>query len=504
MSLSRYRILDARDKLIRQLQQGEKSKCLIGSCPDMCPEKERVMREFQMQVASFEISPKTNQMDHKLAVKQYSRSSADQETPLPHELRPANVLRMSMNYLLSRIVDLSEDPKANISDWFHFVWDRMRSIRKDITQQDLSTLEAVTLVEQCARFHIHCSARLVAEDPSVFDQKINTENLTKCLQTLKYMYRDLRLQNVACPNEAEFRAYIVLLNLNDGNFLWEFQQFPDDILKSPQLKFALHVYQTIENNNYVRFFQLVQKTTYLNACILLRYFIQVRLRAVRTLLKAYAPKNASKFSLKEFCNVLAFEDLESASNFLEYHGQTCDYDAVYLNKHNFYYPDFPFTQERSLDLVESKRNLTVGEIVNGCSYTSAQMASLETHQLENSFNEYGYLKSDVFDHVLVANKARESETVFKVPQTRTVSPRPRKSLESNVKFEVPTVSILPPPTPVVIPVINSEKKSENLLPSVFSQLTPPQSGSSDSTSTSKGFNFLHAFGSKTPGKTYNF
>lgn len=226
-------------------------------------------------MSSFEMSPGTNQMDHRLAVKQYSRSSADQETPLSHELRPEAVLRMSMNYLLTRIVDLSEDPKTNISDWFHFVWDRMRSIRKDITQQDLCTLETVTLVEQCARFHIHCSARLVAEDPSVFDQKINTENLTKCLQTLKYMYRDLRLQNIVCPNEPEFRAYVVLLNLNDGNFLWEFQQFPDNILKSNELKFAFLIYQAVENNNYVRFFQLVSQTTYLNACILLRYFTQV-------------------------------------------------------------------------------------------------------------------------------------------------------------------------------------------------------------------------------------
>ena len=77
------------------------------------------------------------------------------------------------------------------------------------------------MVEQCARFHIFCSARLVAEDPSVFDQKINTENLTKCLQTLKYMYHDLQLKGESCKDEPEFRAYIILLNLNDGNFMWE-------------------------------------------------------------------------------------------------------------------------------------------------------------------------------------------------------------------------------------------------------------------------------------------
>lgn len=60
----------------------------------------------------------------------------------------------------------------------------------------------------------------MAEDTSVFDNKINSENLTKCLQTLKYMYHDMSLKGICCSNEAEFRGYIILLNLNDANFMW--------------------------------------------------------------------------------------------------------------------------------------------------------------------------------------------------------------------------------------------------------------------------------------------
>uniref|UniRef100_V5I6S5 Protein xmas-2 n=2 Tax=Anoplophora glabripennis TaxID=217634 RepID=V5I6S5_ANOGL len=160
-------------------------------------------------------------MNQSKAIKQYSRSSADQESPLPHELRPVSVLQMTMSYLMHNIIDMCETNDVNLAEWYHFMWDRTRGIRKDITQQELCSQGAVELIEQCARFHIHCSARLVAEDPSVFDQKINTENLTKCLQSLKYMYHDLQLKGEKCPNEAEFRAYIILLNLNDGNFMWE-------------------------------------------------------------------------------------------------------------------------------------------------------------------------------------------------------------------------------------------------------------------------------------------
>lgn len=91
---------------------------------------------------------------------------------------------------------------------------------QDITQQQLCDLVSVSLVEKCTRFHIFCSAALCEEDMAVFDPKINNENLTKCLQTLKEMYADLSSkQNVCCPSEAEFRAYMVLMRLNDGDTL---------------------------------------------------------------------------------------------------------------------------------------------------------------------------------------------------------------------------------------------------------------------------------------------
>ncbi|CAG2065758.1 unnamed protein product, partial [Timema podura] len=146
----------------------------------------------------------------------------------------------------------------------------------DIAQQELCDHQSVGLVEQCARFHIHCSGRLLAEDPSVFDEKINTENLTKCLQTLKYMYDDLALNNHTCPNEAEFRGYMILLNLNDDNFIWDINHLRPEIRHSAEVKFALSVHSAIKCNNYVRFFKLVRQTSYLNACVLERYFFQVR------------------------------------------------------------------------------------------------------------------------------------------------------------------------------------------------------------------------------------
>jgi hypothetical protein len=69
-------------------------------------------------------------MDHALAVKQYSRSSAAQEEPLPHELRPPHVLRMTMDFLLAKVMDRCDNKDENLGDWYHFLWDRTRGIRK--------------------------------------------------------------------------------------------------------------------------------------------------------------------------------------------------------------------------------------------------------------------------------------------------------------------------------------------------------------------------------------
>ena len=53
-------------------------------------------------------------MDHCLAVKQYSRSSADQEEPLPHELRTPAALLRTMDYLVTHVTDAET---RDTGDW---------------------------------------------------------------------------------------------------------------------------------------------------------------------------------------------------------------------------------------------------------------------------------------------------------------------------------------------------------------------------------------------------
>uniref|UniRef100_A0A182P4R2 Germinal-center associated nuclear protein n=1 Tax=Anopheles epiroticus TaxID=199890 RepID=A0A182P4R2_9DIPT len=423
----RYRVLEAKDRYIRLTTERttdiRKAKNIEGTCPDMCPEKERYMREWKCMVPSYERQPGGGaQIDHAKAIKQYSRSSADQELPLPHELRSQLALARTMHFLLTHLADLCDDEESegggNVSDWFHYIWDRTRGIRKDITQQDLCSPTVVELVEQCTRFHIHCAARLVSEDPSVFDQKINTENMTKCLQTLKYMYTDLAQRGHRCPTEAEFRAYMVLLYLNDGNFLWELRQLPEAIIHSKEIQFALSVYFALEENNFVRFFQLVRSTSYMNACILLRYFTQVRQKALDILRKAYAVRATASFSLEYMTRILGFEDTEQAEAFFDHYGLMIDQmTGVVLfepRQMGYYQPELPFSTSRAVRLVESKRTVSVGEAICGRPLEQWGQQLPVSQQPNDSFDESGCLKEEVLRTVFAVQKGTEEEDPFRV------------------------------------------------------------------------------------------
>ncbi|XP_041925259.1 germinal-center associated nuclear protein [Alosa sapidissima] len=363
----KYRLLEQRDKLLRQGRPKrtdlDMSKVFVGTCPDMCPEKERYMRETRNQLSSFEVVPETEKVDHCAAIKEYSRSSADQEEPLPHELRPLPVLSMTMDYLVTQIMDQGE---GNYGDWYDFVWNRTRGIRKDITQQHLCDPETVALIEKCTRFHIHCAHHLCQEPMMSFDAKINNENMTKCLQSLKEMYQDLASRSIYCPHEAEFRQYNVLLKMNDGDILREVQQFREEVRNSPEVKFAVQAFAALNSNNFVRFFKLVKGASYLASCLLHRYFSQVRGEALRALNVAYTigSQRPTAFPIENLVRMLMFRNVDEASGFIQHYGLAMNESMVELSRTTYQEPELSLPQRKSL-AIEKKRTVLIGQVVNG-------------------------------------------------------------------------------------------------------------------------------------------
>ncbi|XP_043987465.1 germinal-center associated nuclear protein isoform X2 [Gambusia affinis] len=362
----KYRLLEQRDKVLRQGRPKrtdlDLSKVFVGTCPDMCPEKERYMRETRNQLSVYEVVPNTEVVDHAAAIKEYSRSSADQEEPLPHELRPLPVLSMTMDYLVTQILDRGPDSHR---DWYDFVWNRTRGIRKDITQQRLCCPHTVSLIEKCTRFHVHCAHHLCEQHMSSFDPKINNENMTKCLQSLKEMYEDLATQQTFCPLEAEFRQYSVLLKLNDGDILREVQRFRHEVRKSPEVRFAVQAFAAVSSNNFVRFFKLVKGASYLSSCLLHRYFNQVRSKALKALIAAHTfGSRSTPFPVDDIVRMLMFRSASEATDFVQQYGLNVNDGLVELSRIVFQEPELPLSLKRS-EVILSKKAPLIGEVVNG-------------------------------------------------------------------------------------------------------------------------------------------
>ncbi|XP_052780533.1 germinal-center associated nuclear protein-like [Mya arenaria] len=397
----RVQLLELRDKYIRQ-NKGKRqtdlqtAKAFVGTCPDMCPEKERYDREDKRCLSVFEIIPGTEnipgknpQVDHSKAVKEFVRSSPDQDEPLPQDLRPIPVLESTMIYLLSEIANHGQDGRWG--DWFDFLWNRTRGVRKDIIQQQLNDAHAASLIEKCARFHIYCSERLCEEDMHSFDAKINNENLTKCLQTLKEFYADLETkQNYHCENEAEFRAYTVLMNLNEGDTLREVQNLRSEIRTSVSVKFALQAFFALNNNNYIKFFRLVKKASYGNACILHRYFTQVRNKALTLMMRGFSMGSKSaQVPFHDLIRMLAFEDEDEAATFCQHYGFQVTGTDVILDRSEYIDPESAWPPRRSR-LIELKCTVTPGEFMNG-----GPFGSVLHLQPTSSFDDSGRFHSRV-------------------------------------------------------------------------------------------------------------
>ncbi|XP_029839769.2 germinal-center associated nuclear protein [Ixodes scapularis] len=407
----RYRVLDARDKIIRLRSQRQSdlatARATRGSCPDMCPEKERYSRTHRKLLSSFEVLPGSDGvMDPSRMVKEYSRSSADQEEPLPHELRPPHVLRLTMDYLLVHVMDPPHPPP--VGEWYDFIWNRTRSIRKDLTQQHLCEPSCVSLVEQCARFHIHCASALCEEDVSVFDPRINGENLAKCLQTLKHLYYDLGLRGLRCPNEPEFRAYDVLLHLDQADTVRQVQALDAWVRRSAPVCLAVSALGALSSGNWVRFFRLVGVAPYLSACLLHRYFGRVRLQAFHTLLRAFCQtSHREEFSLESLGRQLGFDSPSEVRAYARALGLGCSEDALLLDRSSQIQTESGGPPAgRSRRLVDAKRTCSVGEVVNGGPLPLDPTADYRPH---DSFSLDGVLRGMAYDARDQAAKCWPSE-----------------------------------------------------------------------------------------------
>jgi len=277
-------------------------------------------------------------------VKRFRRSAAGYDEQLPSDIRPPAVLKKTLDYLLRAVVD--KNPLAQVHK---FVWDRTRGIRNDFSIQQVTKIEdvkiAINCFERIARFHI-LSLHLLShphQDNGEFDQHQEREQLNNTLLSLMYYYDDNE-GKITSYNEAEFRAYCLIFEIQD--------QRPDAEQRmsawSPRLLFDEHVVLAydlynascntlnirgplrpqspfaIAHENYSRFWAILKDPAvpYLMACTAEIHFNLVRAMALEILWKTYRRGNTKldDWTLADLMPVLGFDTEDQVATFCEEHG----------------------------------------------------------------------------------------------------------------------------------------------------------------------------------------
>ncbi|VVC28863.1 SAC3/GANP/THP3 [Cinara cedri] len=387
----KLQVLEVRDRLSRisstkqsKIINVDDIKPMKGTCLDMCPEKERLMRIHSNMVSQFECKTIDSKLEpvFELMVKQYARSSADQANPLSHELRPTPVLVKTMKHMLKNIIyPIESKVEQDLLIWYDFCWDRLRAIRKDIVQQNLQNLNVVTILEQIGRFHIACYDLMLGY--SGFDIKLNTENLNNCIQMLMPMYRELEEK---CPNEPEFVSYELLMHLGNPQFHTTYDLLPIHIKQTPEVRFCIKAHTVyLHSGNCREFFRLLKSTTFMNCSILQRIIPSIRNNSIKMMNISFTTmKRIHKLDMKYIMEQLCFNDIKSAYKFCTDVQLNCTENYVELSRNvSIHIPEHK-RQQQELFIVQKRQNLTT--LISKTKYVSGDFI---VGPVKSSFNSNG-------------------------------------------------------------------------------------------------------------------
>jgi hypothetical protein len=340
---------------------------IVGTCDLMCPAKEREFRRANGDLEVFErVDPEDRMKSHPdLCIKKYTRI-VDEITP--DMVRTKKGLQLAIDQLW-RILDAEDKDFMTKSK---FLWDRLRSIRQDLNLQQITDSFAVKLLEQMVRYtilaeHELCEATASATNPDGHNSHLNVEQLTKTLTSLRHMYDDHadRGQQLGIDAEAEMFCYQLLLRIDShgryavqrSEMLNDLRSVRAEVLKHRDVQFALQCHRAYHENNVARFFHLVKKATYVQACCLHKFFNSMRGKALEVMNTTYG-----KFimPITEIARLLHTDDMETEALCIHHglnvtRGKAGDKPpAVTMRESSYISPAEEFPISRS-DLIMNKR-----------------------------------------------------------------------------------------------------------------------------------------------------
>ncbi|KAG8858567.1 hypothetical protein FRB96_005239 [Tulasnella sp. 330] len=310
---------------------------IVGTCEDFCSQFEKVERHLRNEVKRPEMIPGTDEPDYARMVKAFARPNDSNNVKLPSEIRPPPVLQAIL---------------AQASSWIgvqEFIFDRTRAIRQDFTIQGGRSLIAVECHERIARFLIlslHESKSEEGQEDQEWEAELRAahsftldiEQLNKTLTTLMQYYDDFRPEGVSFPNEPEFRAYRLLLQLRDADVARRTQSIPSALLASPYTQSALNLRNLAQHPSSIKtshpgpratayaFTRVLKemrsdRVTFLMACLMETHFNGLRKECLRAMAASYISKTVP---MEKVTRILGFESDERAEDFVRDCGLTLE------------------------------------------------------------------------------------------------------------------------------------------------------------------------------------
>ncbi|XP_022955623.1 SAC3 family protein B [Cucurbita moschata] len=448
----------------------ESSSIIIGLCPDMCPESERAERERKGDLDHYErLDGDRNQTSKLLAVKKYTRT-AEREANL---IRPMPVLLKTIEYLLELLSQPYDEKFLGI---YNFLWDRMRAIRMDLRMQHLFNENAITMLEQMIRLHIIAMHELCEFSKGEgfaegFDAHLNIEQMNKTSVELFQMYDDHRKRGIIVPSEKEFRGYYALLKLDKhpgykvepAELSLDLAKMTPEMRQTAEVKFARDVARACRTSNFIAFFRLVRKASYLQACLMHAHFAKLRTQALASLHSGV--QNNQGLPISHVRKWIGMEE-EDIEGLLEYHGFSIKvFEEPYMVREGpFLNSDKDFATKCS-KLVHMKRS---GMIVTDVSPKSRNEylitgATKQTPLTWKSKNEY--LSTSAIKQI-PSKMTKKQLPIFsfeKISSSRPVSTEKEKESsvheidEDMVEFDDPLIPIDPKQVQPMQPMIETSE-----------------------------------------------
>lgn len=258
----------------------------------MCPDREIKFRERNNLLHYFEIDHTKKgdaKADSKKVIKEFSRSAAGKAHLAPCDLRPSDILLSTVNYLINEIIPSDKIPFLSIYD---FINDRLQAVRQDITIQMIEDDNSVQIFEKCVRFYVTASYILCDEPQIKFDQHLNGQQLSICIEKLLVLYEKFESEHMS-----EFIGIYLSRNLNHSEVYYRSVTVFSNHILEEDVKISMAVCAAYINRNFIRFFKLVKKLPLTLLLCFFHHFPKMREEALKSINIAFSSP-ACKFPVE--------------------------------------------------------------------------------------------------------------------------------------------------------------------------------------------------------------